>query len=157
MAILRAGFAAEGVLTCAQTSAEKNGARVKTSGIVLVRQRPGKGNVTFITLEDETGIANVIAWQRIFEAHRRIILASSMIGVRGTLQREGKVTHIVTDSLEDLTPLLDQVGAMDFPHRTGPGDGARSGGYDPREAAHRRHRLVQPGESAIRVKSRDFH
>ena len=61
----------------------KDGARVHVAGIVLVRQRPGAGNVTFITLEDETGIANAIVWQRIFEAHRRIILAAAMIGVHG--------------------------------------------------------------------------
>ena len=65
--------------------------------------------------------------------------------------------HLVSERIEDLTPLLAQVGAMEFPHRTGAGDGARNGGYDPREAAHRRHLPVQPGESAIRVKSRDFH
>ena len=105
---------------------------------------PGKGNVTFLTLEDETGIANAIVWQRIFEAHRRIILAAAMVGVHGTLQREGKVTHIVTDRLEDLTPLLGQVGEMHFPHRTGPGDGARNGGYDPRERRHRPAPPVRP-------------
>ena len=60
-----------------------------------------------------------------------------MIGIHGRLQREGKVTHIVTERIEDLTPLLHQVGDRPFPHRTGPGDGARNGGYDPRERVRR--------------------
>ena len=60
----------------------KDGDKVHVAGIVLVRQRPGAGNVTFITLEDETGIANAIVWQRIFEAQRRIILAAAMVGIQ---------------------------------------------------------------------------
>ena len=157
LSFLRPELDRRGVLTAGDLARRKDGAKVHVAGLILVRQRPGKGNVTFITLEDESGIANIIAWQRVFEAHRRIILSSSMIAVRGTLQREGKVTHIVADALEDMTALLGQVGAMDFPHRTGPGDGARNGGYNPREAGYRRHGAIQPGESAIRVKSRDFH
>lgn len=154
VAFLRPELDRRGILPAAALKTAKDGQKVKVAGLILVRQRPGKGNVTFITLEDETGIANALAWQRIFDSHRRIILAATMIAVTGTLQVEGKVIHLVSERIEDLTPLLAQVGSMDFQHRTGPGDGARNGGYDPREAAHRRH---PPGESAIRVKSRDFH
>ena len=157
VAFLRPELDRRGILPAAALKTAKDGQKVKIAGLILVRQRPGKGNVTFITLEDETGIANTLAWQQVFDAHRRIILASTMIAVTGTLQVEGKVIHLVTDRIEDLTPLLAQVGSMHFPHRTGPGDGARNGGYDPREAAHRRHLPVQPGERAIRVKSHDFH
>src|SRR5438132_107457 len=121
-----------GILPCAALKDVKDGAKVRVAGIVLVRQRPGKGNVTFITLEDETGIANAIAWQRIFEAHRPVILAAAMIAVHGQLQKEGKVIHVVSEKIEDLTPLLTTVGDRDFPHRTGPGDGARKGGHHPR-------------------------
>ena len=76
-----------------------------------------------------------------------------MICVTGKLQVEGKVIHIVTERLEDLTPLLNQVGAMRFPHRTGPGDGARNGSYDPRE----RHRPPPGRDGGLRIRSRDFH
>ena len=156
LAFLRPELDRRGIVTAAGLKHYRDGDKVHVAGIVLVRQRPGKGNVTFITLEDETGIANALAWQRVFEANRRIILSSAMIGVRGTLQREGKVTHIVTERLEDLTPLLRQVGEMSFPHKTGPGDGARNGGYDPRE------RLLRPALSStrdggMRIRSRDFH
>ncbi|MFL6845034.1 MAG: error-prone DNA polymerase, partial [Allosphingosinicella sp.] len=77
VAFLRGELDRRGITPCGALKALKDGAKVKVAGIVLVRQRPGKGNVTFITLEDETGIANAIAWKRIFEAHRPIILAAA--------------------------------------------------------------------------------
>jgi error-prone DNA polymerase len=143
------------IVPAARLASLKDGDRVRTAGIVLVRQRPGKGNVTFLTLEDETGIANAIVWQRIFERQRRIILAAAMVAVHGTLQREGEVIHIIADRLEDLTPLLHRVGEMHFPHRPGPADAARHGGPDPRE---RRAATLAPGrDGGLRIKSRDFH
>jgi error-prone DNA polymerase len=129
--------------SCAGLSRLRDGARVEVAGLVLIRQRPGKGNVTFITLEDETGIANVILWQRKFEEQRRIVMGAAMLGVKGVMQKEGEVIHIVADRLEDLTPLLHRVGAMDFPHRYAPADGGRGAAPDPR--------------GAIKVKTRDFH
>ncbi len=153
LAFLRTELDRRGILPCAALRDHEDGARVRVAGIVLVRQRPGAGNVTFITLEDETGIANAIAWQRIFEAHRRTILAAAMIGVQGRLQKEGRVIHVVTETLEDLTHLLTRVGALDFPHRTGPGDGARNGGYDPRE----RYANLAGRDGGMRIRSRDFH
>jgi error-prone DNA polymerase len=134
--------------SCADLARLKDGARVEAAGLVLIRQRPGKGNVTFITLEDETGIANVILWQRKFEAQRRIVMSAAMLGVKGVMQKEGEVIHIVADRLEDLTPLLHRVGAMDFPHRYAPADGGRGAAPDPRKPR---------AEGAIKVKSRDFH
>jgi error-prone DNA polymerase len=156
LAFLRAELERRGIMPCGALKDMKDGARVHVAGIVLVRQRPGKGNVTFITLEDETGIANAIAWQRIFEAHRPIILAAAMIAVRGTLQKEGKVIHVVSERFEDLTPLLTTVGDRDFPHRTGPGDGARNGGYDPRDPPERA-AILAGRDGGMRIRSRDFH
>ena len=157
VAFLRSRLDRRGIVPAARLSDLKDGDKVRVAGIVLVRQRPGKGNVTFLTLEDETGIANAIIWQRIFEKQRRIILASAMVAIHGTLQREGKVIHIVTDRLEDLTPLLHQVGAMHFPHRPGPADAARNGGSDPRERP--RHPPALPGspDGGLRIRSRNFH
>jgi error-prone DNA polymerase len=131
------------------------------AGIVLVRQRPGAGNVTFVTIEDETGVANIIVWQRLFDTYRRVVLGSAMIGVKGRVQREGAVIHVICDRLEDMTPFLHAVAAMDFPHRTGPGDGAKfSSGPDPRHpkpappAA-----LPAPAvrQAVIEPRSRNFH
>jgi error-prone DNA polymerase len=133
LAFLRAGLDERGFVPCLQLARIKDGRRVQLSGIVLIRQRPGTTNVTFITIEDETGIANIILWQRRFEAQRRIVMGAPMIGVTGIVQREGEVIHVIGERLEDQTGLLHAVGQMDFAHRTGPGDGARNGGYDPRE------------------------
>ena len=76
------------------------------AGIVLVRQRPGIGNAIFMTLEDETGIANTILWPRTFERFRPIVMGARLISVTGQLQNEQGVIHIVGDRFEDLTPLL---------------------------------------------------
>ncbi|MET1110787.1 MAG: OB-fold nucleic acid binding domain-containing protein [Allosphingosinicella sp.] len=136
------------VTTCAGLARLKDGARVEVAGLVLIRQRPGKGNVTFITIEDETGIANIILWQRKFEAQRRVVMGAAMIAVKGVMQKEGEVIHIVADRLEDMTPLLHQVGSMDFPHRYAPADGGKGASPDPRKAK---------AAGVIKVKSRDFH
>jgi len=138
------------VATCAGLARLKDGTRVEVAGLVLIRQRPGKGNVTFITLEDETGIANIILWQRKFEAQRRIVMGAAMIAVKGVMQKEGEVIHVVADRLDDLTPLLHQVGAMDFPHRYAPADGGKGVPPDPRKAKAQ-------AQAVIKVKSRDFH
>jgi error-prone DNA polymerase len=156
VAFLRGELDRRGITPCGALKDLKDGAKVKVAGIVLVRQRPGKGNVTFITLEDETGIANAIAWQRIFEAHRPIILAAAMIAVTGKVQKEGKVIHVVSERIEDLTPLLTTVGDRDFPHRTGPGDGARNGGHDPRDPPERA-AILAGRDGGMRIRSRDFH
>ncbi len=82
----------------------KPGRRIEVAGLVLVRQRPGTASgVIFATLEDETGIANVVIWPKVFEANRRTLLASRMLAVRGQLQREGRVIHIIAEQLTDMT------------------------------------------------------
>jgi error-prone DNA polymerase len=83
------------------------GRQIEVAGLVLVRQRPGTASgVIFATLEDETGIANVIIWPKVFEANRRTVLSARMLAVRGELQREGDVIHLVAGRLTDLTPML---------------------------------------------------
>ena len=83
-----------------------DGSRVSVAGLVLVRQRPGKGNAIFLTLEDEKGIANVIVWARTFDRFRPIIMGSRFVRVSGKLQSESDVIHIVAENIEDLTPWL---------------------------------------------------
>jgi len=80
---------------------------------VLMRQRPGTAKgVMFMTIEDETGVANLIFWKDRIEAQRPIVIGAGMIGVTGILQREGDVMHVIAKEVEDLTPLLATVGAI---------------------------------------------
>jgi error-prone DNA polymerase len=146
---VRPQLSARRIVPCAGLRDVKDGRKVEVAGIVLVRQRPGAGNVTFVTLEDESGVANIIIWQRIFDAYRRIVMGAAMVAVKGRLQREGEVIHVIADTLEDMTPLLHSVAARHFPHKPMPGDGANFGGPDPRTRP--------PREPVIAVKSRDFH
>ncbi len=107
MAFLRERFAAEGILSSAQANATKDGRRAKVAGVVLVRQRPGKGNAIFVTIEDETGITNGLMWARDFEANRRAVMASRLIVLEGVIQRsEEGVTHLMTSRVQDRTEML---------------------------------------------------
>jgi DNA polymerase III alpha subunit len=85
------------------------GTRVIIGGLVLVRQRPGTGNAIFMTLEDETGIANTIVWPRKFEQYRPIVMGARLISVSGVLQNEKGVIHVVAEQFEDLTSLLGRL------------------------------------------------
>ena len=129
----------------------------------LRRQRPGSAKgVCFITLEDETGIANIILWQQRFEAQRRIVMSAPMIGVTGVVQREGEVIHVIGERLEDHSGLLHSVGRMHFPHRFSPADGATGGSRDPRDDKPRHLRADDQAERStreprIKIRSRDFH
>ncbi|MFL5230602.1 MAG: error-prone DNA polymerase [Microvirga sp.] len=108
------------------------------AGIVLIRQRPGTAKgVVFVTLEDETGISNVIVWRDVFEANRRVAMTARFLAVRGRLQREGLVVHVVAESFLDLSPELARL---------------REGFAMPRD-----HSLVGEGSMRALVKSRDFH
>ncbi|MEM9969998.1 MAG: OB-fold nucleic acid binding domain-containing protein [Pseudomonadota bacterium] len=87
-----------------------NGARIAVAGLVLVRQRPGTAKgVIFITLEDETGISNVIVWRKMYERFRRAVIAGRALKVTGRLQRESGVTHVVAENIEDISPMLDEL------------------------------------------------
>lgn len=87
-----------------------NGARVAVAGLVLVRQRPGTSKgVVFLTLEDETGVCNVVVWAKMFERFRRAVIAGRLLRVTGRLQREAGVVHLVAERIEDLSHLLDEL------------------------------------------------
>ena len=107
LALLRADFAASGAVPAARLSALNDGARVSVAGLALVRQRPGTASgVIFITLEDETGIANLVVWPKTFERYRREVMAARLLQVTGRLQREGMVIHVIAQRLEDHTERL---------------------------------------------------
>jgi error-prone DNA polymerase len=101
--------------------------RVTVAGLVLIRQRPGTAKgVVFLTLEDETGIANIIVWRDAFEANRRVAMTSRFLAVRGRLQRQGLVVHVVAESFLDLTPELGRLreGFEHLPDRSYVGEGS---------------------------------
>jgi error-prone DNA polymerase len=178
LAFLRDELARRRVLPCAALRDMKDGRWVDLAGIVLVRQKPGSARgVMFITLEDETDIANLVVWPDLFEKHRRVVLGASMMGVRGRVQREGDVIHVVAQRLDDLSALLASVGSRDElagVYRVGRADVVRNGmGPDPRDPASRRLgkgardiyipdlRLgsgIVPGQpvDGIKVRTRDF-
>jgi len=106
---LRARFARDAIQSCAEAPGMRDGARVRVAGLVLVRQRPGNGNVVFATIEDETGIANVVIWQSLQAQFRREIISAALLLINGRLQRttEG-IVHVIADSLEDRSAELRQ-------------------------------------------------
>ena len=119
-----------------------------------MRQRPGTAKgVIFATLEDETGVANIIIWARTFQRYRKVILASRLMLVRGELQREGIVTHVIARNIVDLSHRLDALaqGVGDGHPGYGPPDEAkRPPSPDPRAFAH-------PRDAVVRIRSHDFH
>lgn len=83
-------------------------ARVSVAGIVILRQRPGTAKgVIFLTLEDETGIVNVIIWRKIYERFRRAVIAGRLLRITGPIQRGDGVTHVIAEQVEDISPMLD--------------------------------------------------
>ena len=145
VAFLRPGLRTRGMIQCRDLPHRRDGQRVTVAGLVLVRQRPGSAKgVMFITIEDETGVANLVLWPDRFERQRRLVLTAAMIACTGRVQREGEVIHVVVDRLEDLSSDLRGVGecAAPFPLTPGRGDEAtHPAGRDPR---------------GIKVPTRDF-
>ena len=161
VAFLREDLARRRIVTCAEAMASPDRSWRRTAGLVLVRQRPGSAKgVMFITLEDETGIANLVVWKKVFEAHRRIVLSAGMIAVTGRIQREGEVVHFVVHRIADLSQDLASIGARGaFPLPHGRGDAFRhaSEAPDPRGPAPLRHGDAHdPPSDGIRVRGRDF-
>ena len=160
MAFLRADLAREGILSATEVAAAKNGAIVRTAGVVLVRQRPGKGNAIFITLEDEGGIVNILLWARHFERYRRAVMASRLMLAEGEVQRSKEgVIHLMATRIVDRTDMLDALGsdrrfepdlcrADEVKHPQVP-RGRSEGDYAQRHGHPRNVRILP--------KSRDFH
>lgn len=91
-----------------QLSLPPEGARIAVAGLVILRQRPGTAKgVIFITLEDETGVVNVIVWRKMYERFRRAVIAGRMLRVTGRLQRAHSVTHVIAEQIEDVSHMLD--------------------------------------------------
>ena len=156
---LRERLKAEGAVEARMIQDIPDGRRVRFGGVVLVRQRPGSSKgVVFITLEDETGIANVVVWPKVFDAFRPAVMGARMLMIEGRLQRaadaEGGVIHLVAERLDDRTGDLALLSELGPPLKPPMADDAAKGGGDPRTrpSQHRHPRNVR-----ILPPSRDFH
>ncbi len=155
MQFLRPVFDREGVLSCAQTSAAKNGARVKCAGVVLVRQRPGNGNAIFVTIEDETGVTNLVIWARTFEAQRRNIMSARLMVAEGEVQRSPEgVIHLMANRIHDRTAELSRLSED---HNPDPPLSRADEFLHPQHPRHAVPRGSHPRDVRILPKSRDFH
>jgi error-prone DNA polymerase len=153
VSFIRARLDGMKVLRCGDLANVRDGKRVHVAGLVLVRQRPGAGNVTFITLEDETGIANIIVWQRRYEAFRRVVHGASLMRVRGHVQKEGIVIHVIADELEDCSSMLAMIDGKAFAHQRAPADGGGSGNAP--DSRGRPQKLADRA-AGLSIRSRDF-
>jgi error-prone DNA polymerase len=107
VSFLRDEFSASGIIRSCDLEHQRNGALVKVAGLVLVRQRPGSAKgVIFMTLEDETGIANIIVWPKAFEVYRGVVMGARLTGVYGKVQKADGVIHVVAHHVENLTDRL---------------------------------------------------
>ncbi len=163
VSFLREDLRRERIVTCADAMQARDGRWLQTAGLVLMRQMPGSAKgVMFITIEDETGIANLVIWPKLYERQRRVILSARMMAVHGRIQREGEVVHLVAHRLTDLSPALASVGDRDaaFPLPHGRGDQFHHGspGLDPRSLPPKPRDIVIPDLhiDSIKVKTRDF-
>jgi error-prone DNA polymerase len=112
LALLRRRLEARGITTAEGLRGLRNGATVRTAGLVITRQRPGSAQgVTFVTLEDETGYVNLIVWRDVAERQRQVLVGSRLMGVAGELQLEGEVMHVIARRLVDLSRWLGRVAA----------------------------------------------
>jgi error-prone DNA polymerase len=145
----------EGVKSCAEISASRNGAKAKVAGVVLVRQRPGEGKAIFVTLEDETGVTNVIMWARTFERFRLAVMSARLMEVQGEVQRSAEgVVHVMTHRIIDRTAELSKLSEIDhIKTMLSPADEFVNPQPSRYPGAHGRH----PRDVRILPKSRDFH
>jgi len=151
MRFLREQYAAKKFITADRLKSIRDGKRLSIAGLVLIRQRPGSAKgVVFITLEDETGIANLVVWPDVFEKQRKIVMGARLMAVHGIIQKDEDdgVIHVVARQLEDHTDMLRHLSDEQMPATLSQGDGA--GSWRPPAARH-------PRDVEIIPKSRDFH
>ncbi|MBI1361104.1 MAG: DNA polymerase III subunit alpha [Alphaproteobacteria bacterium] len=156
MRILRPVFRAEGILSCAETGALRDGFWARTAGIVLVRQRPGNGKAIFITLEDETGITNALLWARVFERFRAQVMGAKLMVIEGRVQKSKEgVTHLMGARVFDRSTELARLSA-DAPIDTQPPMSQESP-LRQRNPTTTDNMFHHPRNVRVLPKSRDFH
>ena len=159
-ALLRDEFRVRGAIPAEELENTKNGQKVRVAGLVLVRQRPGTASgVIFMTLQDETHIANIVVWGRTFERFRPEVLGARLCAVDGVVQKEGEVIHVVAHRLHDYSPLLAKLSSNEFATSVTNADEVRR----PVEADSRshprnvRHNLSYKPAAGVMPKGRNFH
>ena len=172
LAFLRDELAANGSLPAQALARARDKSLISVAGLVLVRQRPQTASgVIFMTLEDETGIANAIVWPKAFERFRPVVLGARLTAISGREQAASGVIHVVAETIEDLTPLLSVLADdADDLKSLARADEAGRDSYDPREGLARHPRMVrffqkppdaakQVAEASAKVmpKGRNFH
>jgi len=149
MTFLREHYARQGYVTAAQLGNIRNGKPVSLAGLVLIRQRPGSSNgVVFVTIEDETGVANLVVWPDVFEKQRKIVMGARLMAVRGVVQTDENVIHVVARRLFDDTHMLRHLSEDILTPPLAQGDAP--GALRPPPGRH-------PRDVEIIPKSRDFH
>ncbi|WP_027663994.1 error-prone DNA polymerase [Rhizobium leguminosarum] len=168
IAFLRRDLQKRNIVTCSDAMNARDGRWLMSAGLVLVRQKPGSAKgVMFITIEDETGPANVVVWPSLFEKRRRVVLGSSMMAINGRIQREGDVVHLVAQQLFDLSGDLSGLADrdVDFKLPTGRGDEFAHGSPGSLDSRGRPKPVPQPRDIFVRdlhidtlkVRARNFH
>ncbi|HUS97903.1 MAG TPA: error-prone DNA polymerase [Hyphomicrobiaceae bacterium] len=164
LSFLRQRLSASRMKSCVDLAGLSNGAYVTLAGVILVRQRPGSAKgVVFMTIEDETGIANTVVWPKTLERYRKVVMTARLIVVRGRIQRHENIIHVVSSHLEDRSewlallsegmtdnPAMAQVPSTNADEIARPGPASARPPSHPRWAGHPRNERVIP-------KSRDFH
>jgi len=151
MRFLRERYAREKFITADRLGSIKDGKRLSIAGLVLIRQRPGSAKgVVFITIEDETGIANLVIWPDVFEKQRKIVMGARLMAVHGIVQRDpdSNVIHVVARRLEDHSHMLRHLSDESMPSNLA--RDVKPGSWSPQPGRHPRDVHVIP-------KSRDFH
>jgi len=167
IAFLRKDLARRKMVTCEEAMGARDGRWLWTAGLVLVRQKPGSAKgVMFVTIEDETGPANIVVWPKVFERQRRVVLGSSMMGINGKIQREGDVVHLIAQQLFDLSRDLSGLADLDteFKVPSGRGDEFAHGSPGGGDSRDRPKPAVRPRDIFVRdlhidtlkVKARNF-
>ncbi len=151
MQFLRATLDDDGIISCAEANLAPDGRKVRVAGVVLIRQRPGKGNAVFITIEDETGIVNALMWARDMEEQRAAVMGSRLILAEGEIQRSKEgVVHLMAKRIIDQTAML---GLLTDGRPAMPSLARADEVNRPPLPDQRRH----PRDARILPKSRDFH
>jgi error-prone DNA polymerase len=165
LSFLRAELARRRIVPASALREVPNGRRVTVAGLVITRQRPGTASgVIFMTLEDETDIANGIVWPKVFERFRPVVLGARLIGLTGLVQSESGVIHVIAQRIEDLTPMLTTLSedAGDLSSLARADEGRGPPAEDSRSKpppAYRAVRQVHEAEaiSDVMPKGRNFH
>ena len=147
MSFLRASLTRQGYSSTAALRGLANGQRIKIAGLVLIRQRPGTAKgICFITIEDETGTANIVVWKKTMAQYRRAVMQSRLITIEGRVQRDTEIIHVIAHKLEDRTDALHRLAQ----NSTAPGHNSPLKKLGSPSPTHPRNVRILPP-------SRDFH